>query len=291
MSTELEVVSSAGQVLVQDRGRPGVEHYGVAVSGAADQTSLALANRLVGNPAEAAGLEVVMGGLRCLPRGDVVMAVCGARCAVSVHGEPAGGPRPVGMDQAFTVTAGSELMIGPALAGLRAYVAVAGGVHVPVVLGSRSTDTMGSIGPPPVRAGDVLPIGAPPAVSPWFEVVPVAEIERRLTVAMVLGPRADWLDDDAIAQLAATWWAVSADSDRVGVRLLGAPLGRRPGDVPTEPVMPGAVQVPADGLPIVLGRDAGVTGGYPVVGVVADESLDRIAQLRPGDQLRLRPVR
>jgi allophanate hydrolase subunit 2 len=98
------------------------------------------------------------------------------------------------------------------------------------------------------------------------------------------------LDGGGVIQLSDTWWTVSADSDRIGVRLLGARLGRRPGDVPTEPVMPGAVQVPADGLPIVLGRDAGVTGGYPVVGVVSDESLDRIAQLRPGDQLRLRPV-
>jgi biotin-dependent carboxylase-like uncharacterized protein len=285
----LEVVGAVGQVLVQDRGRAGRQRYGVAVSGAADHTSLALANRLVGNSADAAGLEVLMGGLRCRPRADVVMAVCGARCAVRVHGVSSGDGG-VAMDQAFTVPAGSELAIGAASAGLRAYVAVAGGLDVPAVLGSRSTDTLGSIGPPPVCVGDVLPIGAPPAGSPWFEVVPVAEIERRLTVPLVLGPRADWLDDGGITALAATWWTVSAHSDRIGVRLAGTPLVRRAGDVPTEPVMPGAVQVPADGLPIILGRDAGVTGGYPVVGVVGDGALDRIAQLRPGDHLRLRPT-
>jgi biotin-dependent carboxylase-like uncharacterized protein len=299
MTGALEVVSAAGQVLVEDRGRAGWEHYGVAVSGAADRTSLDLANRLVGNHPEAAGLEVLMGGLRCRAHAAMVVSVCGARCPVAVRRGPGGGARPVAMDQAVTLDAGDELEIGPATTGLRVYIAIAGGVDVPEVLGSRATDTMGSIGPPPARAGDVLPIGAPPVRMPWFEVVPVAEIESSLTVPMVLGPRADWLDRGGALQLSDTWWTVSADSDRIGVRLQGAALGashgdslgRRPGDVPTEPVMPGAVQVPADGQPIVLGRDAGVTGGYPVVGVVSDESLDRIAQLRPGDQLRLRPVR
>lgn len=292
--SELHVIATAGQVLVQDRGRAGLEHYGVAVSGAADRTSLDRANRLVGNPAEAAALEVLMGGLRCRLRDAAIVAVCGARCQVSLDDgadDGASGRREVAMDQAFSVPAGGELLIGPAHAGLRAYVAVAGGVDVPAVLGSRSTDTLGSIGPSPVSAGNVLPIGAPPEGQAWFEVVPVAEIDRRLTVPMLLGPRSDWLADDAMARLAATWWTVSADSNRIGVRLAGEAIVRRPGDVATEPVMPGAVQVPADGLPIILGRDAGVTGGYPVIGVVPDEALDRIGQLRPGDQLRLRPTR
>jgi biotin-dependent carboxylase-like uncharacterized protein len=269
----IEVISPGPLATLQDLGRPGYLELGVGRSGAADQGAHRLANRLVGNPPEAATVEFTMGGLAIRLTRAATIALTGARCpgAATWHG-------------ALTLAAGTVLRLGAPATGLRSYLAVRGGFDVAPVLGSRSTDTLSGIGPAILEPGRLLPIGAAAGGDPSDAVVPRPAGEA---CAVTFGPRADWFA--APEQLLRRDWTVRADSDRVGVRLEGPPLARaRHGELPSEPTLPGAIQVPPDGRPIVLFRDAPVTGGYPVIAVLKRAELDRIGQLRPGYRLRLR---
>jgi biotin-dependent carboxylase-like uncharacterized protein len=171
---------------------------------------------------------------------------------------------------------------------LRSYLAVRGGVDAEPVLGSRSHDVMSAIGPRPLRPGDVLPVGEPATDFPELDQAPVAPITAdSLDLLVVPGPRDDWFADaDALVR---TDWVASERSDRVGTRLTGTPLTPRFPDrqLPSEGATRGAIQVPPNGLPVVLGADHPVTGGYPVIGVVLDRDVDRMAQVRPGQHVRL----
>ena len=284
--TVLEVLAAGPLATVQDLGRPGLADLGVGVSGAADRAALRLANRLVANPEGAAGLEVTLGGLRLRPHADVLVALTGAPCPVAVGG------RVEGPYATLRVPAGVELALGAPLRGLRTYVAVRGGLAVPPVLGSRATDLLAGLGPPPLRPGDRLPVGPPPAAHPVVDVAPVAgppdgDVELRVR----LGPRDDWFTPAARELLLRSAWTASPDSDRVGVRLTGPALERAvPGELPSEGVVPGALQVPPTGRPVLLLADAPLTGGYPVVAVVLAADVDRAAQVRPGQRVLLRAV-
>ena len=276
----LHVRAVGASVLVQDLGRPGCAHLGVPRSGALDAPAAGLAQRLVGNDPSAAGLEVLLGGLELTSDTGVWAAVTGAPCEVTVDGRPREHAAPV------WVPAEGTLRLGPPATGVRSYVAVAGGIAVEPVLGSRSTDTLGGIGPAPVRAGDVLPVGTasgPPATVDATR-PPVAGPLR-----LGAGPRADRVDGDVLALLCRTSYAVSPDSDRIGLRLRGDPLPlARKGELPSEGMVLGAVQVPPDGQPVVFLADHPTTGGYPVVAVVDRRSVMRCAQVRPGEELRFR---
>jgi biotin-dependent carboxylase-like uncharacterized protein len=282
VSRSVEVLGTGASALVQDAGRPGHAHLGVPRSGWLDPDAARLANRLVGNPDGLAVLECLLGGLRLRTATAMTVAVTGAACSVTAGGRPAAFGEPV------SLAGGDELVLGTPVSGLRCYVALAGGVAVEPVLGSRSTDTLSGVGPPRVQAGDVLPVG-PAAGEPS-----PAEGATRLrpgTVVLGLwpGPRADWFADEALATLTTTPYAVDADSDRVGLRLRGPAIERsRAGELPSEGIVLGAVQVPADGRPLVFLRDHPTTGGYPVVAVVDAADLGRCAQLRPGDQVSFR---
>lgn len=279
----LELESPGALTLIQDLGRPGLAMWGVARSGAADRSALRLANRLVGNSAETAGLECLMGGQAMRSDSPATVAVTGGRCVISVGGLHRG------QDMAFRLESGQRLEIGTVTAGLRVYVAVRGGLDVPEVIGSRSYDTLGDIGPAPLEPGAIVPIRpAAGCAAAWYDQVPASAPTGTASVRVVLGPRDDWFDGDSVSALFEHAWQVSGVCDRVGLRLLGPRLTRRVGDLPSEPVLPGAIQVPADGNPIVLGPDAGTTGGYPVIGVVRDDDLDRLGQLRPGDTVNFR---
>lgn len=283
----VEVLATGPLATVQDLGRPGHAGWGVGVSGAADRRALRLGNRLVGNPEGAAGVEATFGGLALRPDSDVVLAVTGARCAATVDA------RPVGHDCLVTVRAGSVLRLDKPSAGLRAYVAVRGGLAVDPVLGSRSTDLLSGLGPPVLTAGTLLPVGPPPARFPCVEVAPVADPPvGDLRLSVLLGPRADWFTPAALHALTTATWTVSPDSNRIGARLTGPRLERAGADeLPSEGVVRGAVQVPPDGLPILFLADHPVTGGYPVAAVVLDADLDLAAQARPGQRLHFQPVR
>lgn len=271
------VVHAVGpSVLVQDLGRPGFAHLGVPRSGALDAPAAALARRLVGGEDSDAVLEVLLGGLVCsLPAGGWV-AVTGAPCPVLVEG------RAVGHGRAEWLAPGARLTLGAPTSGLRSYLAVDGGVVVAPVLGSRSTDTLARVGPEPVVAGAVLPVGVRRG-EPVFADVPPPRGGGPLRLHP--GPRADWCAAPLEALCAGTW-TVAADSDRVGLRLQGRALVRtRTEELASEGMVVGAVQVPPDGQPVVFLADHPPTGGYPVVAVVDPADLWRCAQLRPGEQL------
>ncbi|MCU1619946.1 MAG: ahs [Modestobacter sp.] len=274
----LTVLATGPLTTVQDDGRPGQAALGIGRSGACDRASAALANRLVGNPADAAVLEVTFGGLAVRAESDLLVVTTGARCPGAPHAAPT------------LLRRGQELRLGAPAAGLRTYLAVRGGIDVPPVLGSRATDVLAGLGPAVVAVGDVLPVGEPTAPPPVVDVAPVADPpDGEVTVAVLPGPRADWFGDAGWAALTGQAWSVTSESNRVGLRLDGAPLDRlREGELPSEGMVRGALQVPPSGTPVLFLADHPVTGGYPVIGYVVDADVDRCAQLRPGQTLRFR---
>ncbi len=285
----LHIVRPGPLTTVQDLGRPGLAHLGVGSSGAADRPAHRLANRLVGNVEKAATLELTLGGLVLRTDQPAWIALTGAAApARGDHADiPAGTPA--------YLPAGTMLTVGVPPRGLRTYLAVRGGIAAAEVLGSRSSDLLSGIGPAPVSAGAALEVG--PAPGRWRPVVdhaPVSAMPDEPVLALTLGPREDWLTEAARAVVAEAVWAVSPDSNRVGVRLVGPVLERAiHAELPSEGMVGGAVQVPPSGAPIVFLADHPVTGGYPVLGVLTDEALAVAAQLRPGDRCRIavRPAR
>lgn len=271
----LTVLATGPLTTVQDGGRPGQGALGVGRSGACDRAAARLANRLVGNHPDAAVLEVTLGGLAVRAGADVVVATTGARCSPA-HNTP------------VVLRAGRELRLALPPAGLRTYVAVRGGIAVEPVLGSRSTDLLAGLGPPALSAGDVLPVGAPTAPMPGVDLAPVPDPPGgEVSVRVLPGPRADWFASPAA--LAGGAWTVTGESNRIGLRLAGVPLERaRGGELASEGMVRGALQVPPSGQPVLFLADAPVTGGYPVIGYVADADVDRCGQLRPGQTLRFR---
>ncbi len=276
----IEVLDPGPLSTLQDLGRRGWAHLGVPRAGALDRGAAALARRLVGGAAGDAVLETTIGGVVLRTRRAVTLAVTGATCEVRV------GRLAVDHSAAVTVLADSVVTVGPALAGVRSYVAFAGGIRAEPVLGSRSTDTLAWVGPPRLAAGQVLDLG--PALR-WPD-PPAAVVVRPREPVLRLrpGPRVDWLAPGAWEALDRATYAVSSDSDRIGLRLDGPRVERRVGELPSEGMVLGAVQLPPTGQPVVFLADHPPTGGYPVVAVVEDADLDLCAQLRPGDPVVLR---
>ncbi|MFI7387059.1 biotin-dependent carboxyltransferase family protein [Streptomyces sp. NPDC049813] len=283
MTTKLTVTRPGALTTIQDTGRTGHAHLGVPRSGALDAPSMDLANRLAGNPEGTAVLETTLTGCALRPDADVTLVVGGAPCRVTLDGRPAPWGAPV------RVPAGAVLDAGPATAGVRSYVAVAGGIAVPPVLGSRSTDLLSGLGPGPLAQGDVVPVGRPePAAAP---ALPAAPPWPAPPTALVLparpGPRADWFTAGALRTFLTATYTVSAQSNRIGLRTGGPALERgRAGELPSEGMVLGAVQVPPDGRPVVFLHDHPTTGGYPVIAVVAPEALAAAAQAVPGTPVR-----
>jgi KipI family sensor histidine kinase inhibitor len=292
----IEVLRPGPLATVQDLGRPGYGHLGVPHSGAADAASLRLANRLAGNPDGAAGIEFTLGRAALAFPAGARVAVTGAPVPLAVEEPAAGGAavRDVAHGDAFEVRAGGVLRMGAPAVGLRSYLAVRGGVGVPPVLGSRSADLRSGLGPAALRPGDVLPVGdgqaddqatAAGGVAVQPTAVPVAGEPAVLRV--IPGPRDDWFAPDALRQLCACTYVVTQASDRTGLRLDGPALpsaGR--GELLSEGVAAGALQVPHGGKPILLLADHPVTGGYPVIATAASADIGLAAQLRPGSKLR-----
>ncbi|MFI1867145.1 biotin-dependent carboxyltransferase family protein [Streptomyces jumonjinensis] len=283
----LSVVRAGALTTVQDLGRPGYAHLGVPRSGALDPRAAAVVNRLVGNPESAAVLETTLTGCAIRPRGPVTVAVGGAPCPVTVDGRPAAWGAPV------RVAAGALLEAGWTTEGVRGYIAFAGGVAVEPVLGSRSTDLLSGLGPPPLADGVVLPLGRPVGPAARADVcVPWPAPPAELVLRVRLGPRADWFTDAALRAFTSGVYRVSAMSNRIGLRTEGPALERaRDGELPSEGMVLGAVQVPPDGRPVVFLADHPTTGGYPVAAVVDERDLPAAAQAAPGTPVRFIPVR
>ncbi|GAB3817277.1 biotin-dependent carboxyltransferase family protein [Kribbella italica] len=278
MTARFEVLATGPLTTIQDSGRPGQAALGIGRSGACDRTSYQLANRLVGNHPDAAALEVTFGGLSVLAEADLVYAVAGAPCSNVALNAPA------------LLRKGEVLQLGPPRTGLRTYVAFRGGLDVDPVLGSRSTDLLSGLGPAPVAVGDVLALGKDHGPMPGVDLAPVADPPGGEVVVQVLpGPRRDWFTDAGWQSLTGQSYTVSSNSNRVGVRFEGQPLERaRDGELVSEGMELGALQIPPSGLPVLFLADHPVTGGYPVIGYVAAPDLDLCGQLRPGQSLRFR---
>jgi biotin-dependent carboxylase-like uncharacterized protein len=299
-AVSLRILNPGPLALVQDLGRTGYAAVGVGRSGALDRAALRLGNRLLGNDEGDAGIELLLGGLEARFERDAWFAVTGAIAPITLNG------RPVDPHTAARAAAGDVLRIGTPSVGARCYLAVRGGVLSDTVLGSRSFDTLARLGPPPLAAGDVLPFGALPGTDlPLLDFVPVADPEPGVVeVRAHRGPRADWFTTAALDAFFSVEWRVGPETDRVGVRLdpsrvpaHAAGVSPHPftlleravsAELPSEPMVAGAVQVSPDGRPTVLLADHPVTGGYPVIAVVADASLDAFAQLRPGQAVAFR---
>lgn len=279
-----EVIATGPLTVFCDLGRPGHGALGVSGSGAADRGAYRLGQRLVGQNYRTAALEVTLGGLALRSEGRAWLALTGADAQATVDG------RTVGHGGNFEIGPGQHLVLGMPDRGLRTYVSVRGGFLTDTALGSRSTDVLSGLGPPPLQRGQRLACG--PMGDREFEPVDFAptawpQVTGSLALRVVAGPRDDWFPG-GLARLTAPVWTVTADTNRVGIRLSGPVLNRRAGlgELVSEPMVRGSVQVPPNGQPVVFGADHPVTGGYPVIGVLAPAASDLIAQARPGDQVR-----
>ncbi|PKH42854.1 biotin-dependent carboxylase uncharacterized domain-containing protein [Nocardioides alpinus] len=286
MTAWLEVVRPGALSTVQDLGRSGLGALGVGHAGAADVPALRLANRVIGNPESAAAVEVTFGGLEVVARGGATITLTGAPCTMTVDG------RTHGSHSVVWVPDGATLRLEAPTSGLRSYLAARGGIEVPPVLGSRSTDTLSGVGPAPLAAGDRLPVGRATAAHPGVDVVPVqVPAAGDVTLRVVDGPRADWFTGAGRAALLSGAYEVTADSNRVGMRLSGPVLDRaRDDELPSEGMVCGALQVPPSGQPTLFLADHPVTGGYPVIAVVVHADVPLAAQVRPGQRLTFRRV-
>ncbi|MFV0252228.1 MAG: biotin-dependent carboxyltransferase family protein [Beutenbergiaceae bacterium] len=277
----IEITELVGTALVQDLGRPGMGHLGISPSGAADRTALVDGNTALGNAAGAAGVELV-GSLSLRSDADLLVAVTGAPARVSV-GRAAVDPVLV------PVPAGALLRIEPPSWGWRCYLTVAGGLHVPPVLGSAATDTLSGLGPAPIQAGDRIAVGTDHGSVPTRDPHRLRHVPDGALVMLDAGPgpRSDWVRD--LPALFDRPWQVSELADRVGTRLIGQPLTRAiTRELPSEAVVTGSVQLPPNGQPVILGPDHPVTGGYPVIAVLTESAAGALAQARPGITVRFR---
>lgn len=282
----IEVVRAGALTTVQDLGRAGYAHLGVPRSGALDEPAHRLANRVLGNPDGAAALETTVTGCAVRALWPVTAAVTGAPSPVRVDGRPAPWGTPVHVPE------GAVLNVGIVTHGVRAYIAFAGGLTVEPVLGSRSTDLLSGLGPAPLTGGTRLPVGRAGPLPAGVDAVPWAAPPQELLLPVVLGPRDDWFTEGAIRTLATGEYRVASASNRIGLRTHGPALDRRKdGELPSEGMVLGALQVPPDGRPVVFLADHPTTGGYPVVGVVPGEALAAAAQAAPGTAVRFVPGR
>lgn len=286
MTGGLEVVRAGALTTVQDEGRGGWAHLGVGRAGALDAPAYRLANRLVGNPVSAAVLETTVTGCAVRASRSVVAVVGGAVCRVTVDGLPVAWGAPV------RVPEGAVLEAGPAVSGVRGYLAFAGGLVPEPVLGSRSADLLSGLGPAPLRDGDVVPLGRPEdSCPPAPDAVPWPGAPADLVLPVRPGPRHTWFTDAALRTLTTAAYQVSARSNRIGLRTEGPALRRaRDGELPSEGMVLGAIQVPPDGRPVVFLNDHPTTGGYPVIGVVPERALAGAAQAVPGVGVRFVPA-
>ena len=284
MST-LIVEAADPMTSVQDAGRHGAQRYGLSPSGAMDRLSLAIANRLVGNPAISAAIEIGPFGACFITEGESIrVAISGAARQVSLDG------RVIPVNRSMTLAPGTRLQLGPARDGVFGYLAVEHGIPGQAVFGSLSVNARAGLGSPfprPLRAEDRLEVGAASG-----------RREHRMgslapsggPIRVVLGPQDDEFGD-AVATFFETAWHVSPTSDRMGYRLDGPAIRHLHGhNIVSDGTVNGSIQVPGNGQPIVLMPDRGTTGGYPKIATVISADLGRLAQIPAGQGFRFKAV-
>lgn len=286
----LRILSAGPGVTVQDSGRHGALRYGVTVAGPMDPFALAVANALAGNHGEEAALEISLGGVELTAEGaPLALAIAGGTFDIALDG------RPMPPSLALTLEPGQKLRIRAGEAGAWCYLAVAGGIDVPLVLGSRATHTrshFGGLDGRILRAGDLLATFGPAGTAMPPHRVLVPELDRPSEVIRVLfGPQADYFTEEAKADFLAGPWTISPRGDRMACFLEGPILKHSLGfNIVSDGISMGAIQVPGEGQPIVLMADRQPTGGYPKIATVIGADLGRLAQARPGAQIRFAAV-
>ena len=301
----IRVLQSGLLTTIQDLGRPGYQRYGVSVGGAMDTLSLRVANRLVGNAEGNAALEMTLLGPTLQFAGDALVAICGGNWSPRI------GETIVPMNRPVWLAAGTTLALGSAVRGARAYLAIGGGVDVPVVMGSRGTYLQAHVGGldgRAVQAGDMLPCGPMSNLSqrmadrlsadqldssfqsvPWF--AGVSPMGDAATLRVLRGTEFDQLDKASQEALFSAEFQVTTDADRMGYRLAGPTLSlTQSAEMISAAVSAGTIQLPPEGQPILLMADCATTGGYPKVAHVASVDLPLAAQLKPGEFFRLREI-
>jgi len=290
----IEVVSSPLPVMAQDLGRPGLAPQGISLSGASDRSSLIAANRIVGNDRDAAALEIPPAPFTFRVKGNLVAAVTGAAEGILVRDADGDAVRlapwtPLALNDGDTVT------IEAPRRGVRSYLAIRGGFDIKPVLGSSSTDTLAQLGPAPLQVGDQVfvperdtKIAVQPSAEPPFAMPATGET---VELDVYLGPRNDWFTDEAVKFFLTQEWTVGQQSNRVGMRLAGEPLERKLRDeLPSEATLSGAIQVPANGQPVLFLTDHPVTGGYPVIATLREEQLSYASQIPAGARIRFHAI-
>jgi antagonist of KipI len=285
----IRVLDPGPQTTVQDLGRVGQLRYGIPPSGPVDRRSFTIANRLVANDDNAAALECTLMGPRLQVQAPCAVAVTGADMAVTVNGAAA---------PAWTtllLLPGDVLKLGAARSGVRSYIALSGGIDVPLVLGSRATyvrGRMGGVHGRALRRDDVLPLAAaalPRVRRASRDAIPDWNEEPALRV--VLGPQADRFGADSVAQFLGSAYEMLPQSDRMGARLKGPRIAHARGhDIISDGIALGSVQVPGDGQPIVLLVDRQSTGGYTKVATVCSFDIARVGQVKPGQRMRFTAI-
>jgi antagonist of KipI len=281
----VHVIRAGLLTTIQDYGRWGYQSRGVSVSGPMDPFSHQAANAIVGNQPDAGLLEVTIVGPHLVFDDSRDVVVCGARFDIAVDGLG------VPTNQVFRIEAGQTLTFGERREGTRAYVAIAGGIETPLVLGSRSTHVVSHLGGfegRALKAGDLLPLGAPKGAPPSATRVEGQSLRSTpggVRVRVLAGPHADWFSRESHDLLQSSPYRVSANSDRIGFRLEGQRISSREGRFVSDATTFGAIQVPPSGQPIVLMADRQTTGGYPTIATVISADLPLVGQLGPGDHL------
>lgn len=275
---------------VQDLGRYGYLKYGVPISGAMDSFSMVAANLLVGNNPDDACLEITIIGPELQVLADTQIALTGGRLSVEINGEEAP------MWQTLTVRKGDVVSVGKVESGCRCYLSIRGGINTPVVLGSRSTYVRGRFGGidgRQLKVGDIIEGFSVPLIDVVFRMPEnlVPHFKDSFTVHVVLGPQADMFTERGVKTFLSNSYKVTIDSDRMGYRLEGPTIEHKgKADIVSDALLPGAIQVPKDGKPIIIMRDAQTTGGYPKIAAVTTPDLDRLGQAKPNDIIRFSEI-
>ena len=277
------MISASGQVVFQDLGRFRYAHLGVGHSGAMDQIAYSLANEVLRNDHNATSIEIAFGHLSLEMLTNTYVAIAGAQCEVTIDG------RSVGHNRVHGVLKGQRIDIRVANSNVYAYLATQGGFAAPLILGSTSRDTLSHIGPPPLQSNDFL--GATPHGRPPFDTIKYESGKNNPQLSVTRGPNISSFSPSTYEWFFATQFEVSPTSSRSGIRLKSSvanPINSTP-LTSSQPVTPGAIQLPTNGDPIVIGRDNPTTGGYPIIGCLSRSGLSRLSQLPPGSRVSFYP--
>jgi len=286
----IEILYGGAFTTVQDLGRKGYQQFGMPTAGAMDITSLRLANRLVQNDEGQACLEITFIGLRLVALRDLVIAITGGDLTPKVDGSP------LPMWQMVSVRKNSQISFTGVRDGIRSYLSVAGGIQVPEIMGSKSTYIRAGIGGfegRPLKKGDRVRIGrqysglSPRRVKEAF----IPRYGGKWKTRVILGPQDDYFSDRGIETFLSFEYTITPQSDRMGYRLRGPVIEHREhADIISDATCLGSIQVPGDGLPIILLADRQTTGGYPKIATVISVDLYNLGQAKPGDKIQFSPI-